>query len=151
MRLRRLLLPWIAGLIACRGADGPEHGWLVTTSLSAAEFASGDRLDITVVAHNTSSEARHLTPVCVHLFQLLDVDGTPRTLPPRLPCTMMITTPKDVAPGDSVVSTDHWDGMIPGSGGASVPAPPGDYLVLGRVFAPDEVTGSGKRVRLLIH
>ena len=146
MRLRILLPVIVAGLASCSD-EGPKPSWLVTTALSANAFSLGEPLVITIVAHNISSEVRHVNNVCVPQYLVLEAGGHARPLPQRI-CTALFILPRDIAPGDSVVVHDSWDGNVSSGYLKSVPAPPGLYLIEGRVFAPDEVRGSASQVLL---
>jgi hypothetical protein len=119
----------------------------VTTALSADAFSLGERLLVTVIARNISSEVRQIHSVCAPMYLVLRPIGTPSTQPGRA-CIMIFIPPKDIAPGDSVVIHDSWDGSLWNDSRGTVAAPPGVYLIEGRVFTPEEVRGSARPVLL---
>jgi len=146
-RLRILLPVIVAGLSSCRD-QAPGPSWLVTTALSANEFSAGERLVVTVVARNISSEVQYVrNNACATNYLVLQPSGIRSPLPARY-CLMIFIAPTAVAPGDSVVRSDSWDGSISAGYLKTVPAPPGVYLIEGRVFALEEVRGQARPVVL---
>jgi hypothetical protein len=134
--MRPITLLVAAGLLACSDTLAPIAGPLsVGLSLAKPEIVRGTPVEVIVVARNVSSTAIHVQPFCIRDFSVRDMRGVNVPLPGVI-CTAAVIQ-ANLLPGDSLILRDHWDGAAATQDGHEVFAPPGDYLLTGRVRAAD--------------
>ena len=142
--MRKLLVGALAIAFAgtgCRGLAGPDD-LVATVSVAPATFRSGTGTTVTVTVSNHGYRPRTVSPYeCPAPFVVLGMDG--RVVGPghRI-CAAIALPPITLAPGESRVYTQGWNGDGRGTGATNILLPPGVYRVRAAVPAEDRILGS---------
>jgi hypothetical protein len=152
--MKRLLAGILAGGMALTvGCDGTEPASLhVSMTATPAEFRLGEETTIRLVVVNVGTTDQHVSSsLCFPRFSVRNTAGEEVQLAGRV-CSLRLEQPVLLAPGDTLVLDDTWDGRR--DAGALGDDPPNYYVAPGvYLIAPtgvhDDARGNAIAVTVL--
>ena len=129
-------------------AIGDPAAIFTVVSVSPTEFKAGENVDITVRAHNPTSESitLHFSSGCLVGFSIKASDGT-IVGPSGIVCTMDMPV-VELGPGEDITNTFRWDGRAGTGFGPALP--PGEYRITGNLNAAEShATSAPVTVKIL--